>query len=536
METIVRNTLRYTALAALSIGIAVTAPNNLAAQDLRIGLSAEPTAMDPHYHALTPNNAVLSQIFEHLVEMDATQRMKPGLAESWKVLPDGVTWEFKLRKSAKWHDGTPFTADDVIFSFERVPNVANSPGSFAYATKGKTLKKIDDHTLHISTGATSPLTPNDVANVFIVSSKHARGATTPDFNSGKATVGTGPFRFKQFTPGDRIVLERNPDYWGTKPQWNTVTYKPIKAGPARTAALLAGDVDAIEDVATADIERLKKDAKVTLAQTASNRSIFFHMDQFRDDSPYVKAKDGSTIKNVFLDKRVRLAVSKAINRDAIVSRVMEGAAVPASQYLPEGYFGIAPGLKPVAYDPEGAKRLLAEAGLANGFKLTIHGPNGRYTNDVKVMEAVAQMLTRIGVETTIEAIPPGPFFTRASTGAKGQPEFSFALLGWSPGTGENSGALKPQLATFNRDKGTGTANRGRYSNPALDAMIDEALTIVDDQKRGTLLAKATQLAVDDTAWIPLHYQINTWALRKGLTMVPRSDEQTLAASVVRQTP
>ena len=503
-----------------------------AAQELKIGLSAEPSAMDPHYHALTPNNAVLNQIFEHLVEMDDKQRMLPGLAESWKVLPDGVTWEFKLRRSVSWHDGSPFTVDDVIFSFERVPNVANSPGTFAYATKGKSLKKVDDHTLHITTGNPSPLMPNDMAAVFIVSKKHGLGALTPDYNSGKAAIGTGPFRFKQYTPGDRIVFERNSDYWGQKPAWASVTYKPIKAGPARTAALLAGDVDLIEDVPTADIERLKTDAKLTLAQTPSNRSIYFHMDQFRDDSPFVKAKDGSAIKNVLRDKRVRLALAKSINRDAIVSRVMEGAAEPASQYLPEGYFGIAPGLKPIAYDPEGAKKLLAEAGLPNGFKLTIHGPNGRYTNDVKVIEAVAQMFTRIGIETAIEAVPPGPFFTRASTGAGGQPEFSFMLVGWSPSTGENSGALRPQLATFDRDKGTGTANRGRYSNPALDAMIEEALTIVDDTKRAALLAKATLLAVEDTAWIPLHYQFNTWAMRKGLKIAPRSDEQTFAASVL----
>jgi peptide/nickel transport system substrate-binding protein len=311
----------------------------------------------------------------------------------------------------------------------------------------------------------------------------------------------------------------------------SLTFKPIKAGPARTAALLAGDVDLIEDVPTADIERLRKEPKVDIAQTPSNRSIYFHMDQWREDTPFAKAKDGSAIKNPFRDKRVRMAITKAINREAIVSRVMEGIAVPASQYLPEGYFGIAPGLKPVAYDPEGAKKLLAEAGFANGFKLVMHGPNGRYTNDVKVMEAAAQMLTRIGIETTLEAVPPGPFFTRASTGANGQPEFSFMLVGWSPSTGENSGALRPQLGTFDRDKGSGTANRGRYSNPVFDAVVNEALTVVDDRKRAELLAKATLLVVEDVAWIPLHYQINTWATRKGLKLVPRSDETTLAIGI-----
>jgi peptide/nickel transport system substrate-binding protein len=521
--------IRRTAALAAAASLALAAP--LAAQDLRLGIAAEPSSLDPHYHALSPNISLQSHVFEKLVSADAKETLQPQLAESWKVLPDGITWEFKLRRGVTWHDGSPFTADDVLYAFERVPSVPNSPGLFSYATKGKTLTRIDDHTVHISTGAPSPLTPNDMTAVFIVPKKHAATATTADFNSGKGAIGTGPFKFAEYIPGDRIVFTRNDAYWGSKPAFAKVTFKPIKAGPARTAALLAGDVDLIDDVPTADIERLKGDAKVELHQAASNRSIFFAMDQFRDDSPFVKAKDGSTIKNPLRDKRVRLALSKAINREAIVQRVMEKAAIPASQYLPEGYFGILQGAKPVAYDLDGAKKLLAEAGFPNGFKLTLHGPNGRYTNDVKVIEAVAQMFTRVGIETAIETIPPGPFFTRASTGLNGQPEFSMMLLGWSPSSGENSGALKPQLMSFNRDKGTGTANRGRYSDPAFDKIVDEALQTVDDAKRAALLADATKRAIDDTAWIPLHYQINTWASRKGLAYTARSDEYTLAMGV-----
>jgi peptide/nickel transport system substrate-binding protein len=516
-------------IAALACCIGWAAP--AVAQDLRIGIAAEPTSMDPHYHALSPNISLHWNVFERLIATDAKEQHLPQLATQWTVLADGITWEFKLRQGVKWHDGSPFTADDVVYSAERVPNVPNSPGLFSYATKGKTFKKIDDHTVHISTGAPSPLTPNDMSAVFIVAKAYAATATSADFNSGKAMIGTGPYKFAEYVPGDRVTLTRNDAYWGDKPTWAKVLVKPIKAGPARTAALLAGDVDLIEDVPTADIERLRKDDKVEVHQTASNRSIYFAMDQFRDDSPFVRAKDGSVIKNALRDKRVRLALSKAINRDAIVSRVMETAAIPASQYLPEGYFGIVQGAKPVGYDVEGAKKLLAEAGLPNGFKLTLHGPNGRYTNDVRVLEAAAQMFTRIGIETTIETLPPGPFFTRASTGAGGLPEFSMMLVGWSPSTGENSGALRPQLTTFDRDKGTGTANRGRYSNAALDALVAEALLTVDNPKRADLLARATQLAIDDTAWIPLHYQINTWASRKDITFVPRSDELTLIKTV-----
>ena len=200
----------------------------------------------------------------------------------------------------------------------------------------------------------------------------------------------------------------------------------------------------IEDMPTADIERLKKDPKVEISQATSNRLVYFFIDHARDVTPFAKGKDGAEIKNPLKDKRVRQAMSKAINGRRSSSRVMEGAAIPAGQFLPDGYFGVSPKLKPVAYDADGAKKLLADAGLPNGFKLTLHTPNGRYTNDVKIAEAVAQMLTRVGIETALEALPPAVFFTRASHGGPdNSPEFSFILVGWVTGTGENSGSLVP---------------------------------------------------------------------------------------------
>jgi len=514
---------------AVCLGLAASI-NSTAAQELKIGLAAEPSALDPHFHNLTPNNALLSHVFERLVETDAKNKLVPGLAESWNTISD-TTWEFKLRKGVKWHDGSPFTADDVVFTFERAPNVPNSPSSFAAMVKGKTVKKIDDHTIQISTAAPYPLMPNDLSNLLIVSKKHGTGAKTEDYNSGKAAIGTGPFKFAEYVPGDRIVFIRNDAYWGNKAQWAKVTMRPIKAGPARVAALLAGDVDLIEDTPTPDIERLKKEPKVELSQTVSRRVIYFHMDQFREVSPFIKAKDGGAIKNPLKDVRVRRALSLAINRDAIVSRVMEGVAIPAGQLLAEGFFGVSPNVKPPKYDPEGAKKLLAEAGFPNGFKMTLHSPNGRYTNDVKIAEAVAQMLTRIGVETSLETLPPAVFFSRASTGANGEPEFSFILVGWGSDTGETSSPLRALLGTFNKEKGSGSANRGRYSNPELDKLIDQALATVDDAKRQATLAKAVEVAMGDVGLIPSHYQINTWAVRKGLSYEARTDEYTLAMSV-----
>ncbi len=515
--------------ASLSFATAISA----SAQELKMALSAEPSAMDPHFHNLTPNNALTSHLYDRLVHFDAKQTPVPGLATSWKTLDD-LTWEFKLRMGVKFHDGSPFTADDVIFSMERAPNVENSPGSFALYVRGKTFTKVDEHTVRVTTKEPYPLMPNDMATIAIISKKAATGAKTDDFNAGKAAIGTGPFKFSEFVKGDRYVVVRNDDYWGGKPKWEKVTIRPIKTGPARVASLLAGDVDVIEEVPTKDIARLQGDGKVALGQGLSNRVIFFHMDQWRDESPFITGHDGGKIKNPLKDVRVRRALSKAVNRQAIVDRLMEKAAVPASQFLADGFFGVSKNLKPEAFDPEGAKKLLAEAGFPKGFKLTLHSPNGRYINDARMAEAVAQMFTRIGVETKVETMPSAVYFNRASAGANGMPEFSFMLLGWGAGTGEVSSPLKSLVATFDKVKGMGTANRGRYSSPVLDKAIDDALSTVDDAKRGELLAKASEIALGDVAVIVSHYQLNTWATRRGLKYEPRTDEYTVATSVSDQ--
>jgi peptide/nickel transport system substrate-binding protein len=458
----------------------------------------------------------------------------PGLALSWKPTDD-LTWEFKLRKGVKFHDGTDFTADDVVCTFERAPNVPNSPASFGTYIKGKTVVKVDDYTVHFKTAEPYPVMGNDVSTIPIISDSVGCGASTEDFNSGKAAVGTGPFKFVSYKPGESIVMTRNDAYWGDKSPWSEIEFRPIKSGPSRVAALLAGDVDMIAGVPTTDIETLKKNDKVTLSQGVSNRVIYLHMDQFREDSPFIHAHGGGKIKNPLLDLRVRKAISMAINRDAIVDRVMEGVAIKAGQLLPEAFFGISPNLKPVEYDPKGAKALLAEAGYPDGFEMTIHGPNDRYLNDAKIAEAIGQMLTRVGIKTAVETMPRSVYFSRASTGGEGgQPEFSFILVGWGAGSGESSSPLKSLIHTYNKAGGFGAANRGRYSNKDVDAAIEEALRTVDDPKRQDLLAKATEMSINDVAIIPTHFQVNTWASRKGIKYIARTDEYTNATGVVRE--
>lgn len=501
------------------------------AETLTIGYGSEPSSVDPHYHNLTPNNSMSAHIFSRLIEQDEKQRLTPGLATSWKPIDD-LTWEFKLRKGVKFHDGSDFNADDVMATVKRAPNVPNSPSSFALYLKGKTFEKVDDYTIRVKSEEPYPLMAVDVSTIHIISDK-AVDASTEDFNTGKASAGTGPYKFVEWVPGDRLVLERNEAYYGTKPIWDKVVYKPIKAGPARVAALLAGDVDFIDNVPTIDIARLQKDPNLSLSQGISNRIIYLHLDQFREETPDITAKDGSKIKNPLLDPKVRKALSKAISRELIVERVMEGVAIPAGQLLPEGFFGVSPNLKPDAYDPEGAKKMLAEAGYPNGFKMKVHGPNDRYINDAKILEAVAQMFSRIGIETSVETMTKSVFFKRASAGGPDKtPEFSLVLVGWGSGTGEASSPLKSLLATYNKEKGMGSSNRGRHSSAKMDAVLDEALATVDDDKRAALLAKATDIAIgEEQGIIPLHYQVNTWAAKKGLTYNARTDERTYAMGV-----
>lgn len=510
------------AIMALCIAAAASAAS--LAQSITIGLGGDITAFDPHYHNVGPNNAATAHVFERLVQMDERQRLVPGLALSWKPIDD-LNWEFKLRRGVKWHDGSEFTAEDALFSFDRVPKVPNSPSSFStYVRPIKTAKAVDAYTLLLTTEKPHPLLPNDLTTVSIVSKKAATGASTEDFNSGKATVGTGPYKFVRFAKGDRVELVRNDAWWGGKTPWEKATLRILTNDPARVAALLAGDIQAIENVPTADMTRLKNDKGLAISRVGSNRLIYLHLDSNRDVSPFVTDKQGKPLaKNPLKDARVRKAISLALNRDAIVSRVMEGEAVAAGQPLPDGYPGTSKALKPDKFDAAQAKKLLAEAGYPDGFRITIHAPNNRYVNDEQIAQAVAQMLTRAGIATKVEAMPSSVFFTRAT-----KLDFSLMLLGWSAGSGEMSDSLRPLLGTFDAKKGWGNANRGRYSNSKFDAMLDDALVTINDAKREALLARATEIAMADQGIVPLHFQMNTWATKKQLTYTPRTDEYTLA--------
>ena len=527
--------LRGLAVAALAAIPALP----LAAQELRIGLASEPSSADPHFHNLGPNNQLRRNIFESLVGTDAAQQLTPLLAESWEPVSD-TSWQFNLRSDVTFSDGSPFDAYDVVYTVCRIPGVPDSPSLFTTYTGGITGMEVPDpHTLIVHSAQPYPLMPTEFSTFGIISAR-ANGVdvasltfspegcgedmpvpATQAFNDGTAAIGTGPFLLESFRRGEGIELVRNPDYWGEAAPWERVTMLPLTSEGPRVAALIAGDVDFIENPPLQDLERLRADDDLRVVQGISNRVIYIHLDHAQVPSPMITGTDGA---NPLQDIRVREALTIAINRDAIVERIMGGVAVAAGELLPPGMFGAHEDgdLPPRGFDAERAQALLAEAGYPNGFGITIGTPNDRYINDAQVAQAVAQMWARIGVATEIDASTASTFFSRRNAF-----EFSAYLAGWGAGTGEMSSPLRALLATRNSDLGLGGTNRGQYSNPAMDEVLLEALRTVDDTERENLLRQASRMAMDDYAIIPLHYEVTPWAMRAAVNYEPRADQYTL---------
>jgi peptide/nickel transport system substrate-binding protein len=328
-------------------------------------------------------------------------------------------------------------------------------------------------------------------------------------------------------PNQEIVLKANFGYWGGEEPWETVTFKQLPNAAARVAALLSGDVQLIEAVPTADIPALSKNAKVELVSRISNRLIYIAMEQGNSQAPSVTDKAGKPLtQNPFKDVRVRRALSLAIARDALSSRIMEGRSMPAAQILPDGFAGVSRALKPDKLDIAASRKLLTEAGYPNGFALTLHATNNRYINDEKLAQAIAQMWSRAGIDTKVETAPSSVFFTRAT-----KREFGAFMAGWGGETGEAGASLKAMLATNDTARGTGTTNRGRYSNAEFDKALTRALTTMDNPQREALLATANEIAFRDVGIIPVHYEVSTWAVAKGYTAKARTDQYTLAMEV-----
>ena len=515
------------ALRAAVVAAALAAPlaGPAGAQNLTIATGGSVTSVDPHFFNAAPNSSLALHFFETLVDRTHDAQLQPGLATEWRAVAPTV-WEFKLRPGVTWHDGRPFTADDVVFTLSRVPNVPNSPGGFTgFIRSIQRTEVVDPLTIRFHTSYPNPILPTEIASIFMISRHVGEGATTEDYNAGRAAIGTGPFRFVSHRQGDRTEMQRNDAHWGTRQHWQRVSYRFIANDPARSAALLAGDVDVIDQVASADLTRLRREARVAVSETQGLRVVYLMPDFSRTGPvPGVTDNNGQPLaQNPFHDVRVRRALNMAIARDAIAERVMEGQATPNAQWLPAGVYSHNPEVVVRPADLDGARRLLAEAGFPQGFRLTLTTPNDRFPNDSRIAQAVAQSWTRIGVQTQVDALPWATFSTNSARQAYGM-----RLTSWGSVTAEASYMLVNIMMTFDRERRTGASNQSRFSSAELDTMTNRAAAIMDDAEREKALRDIVKWVAENAPIMPIVQLNHTWASRRPITYQARMDERTTA--------
>lgn len=505
------------------------------AADLKIGYKAEATSADPHV-LNAANRNLWVHVYESLVRQDEQLRPAPSLAMSWRAI-NPTTWEFKLRPNVKFHDGSPLTAEDVKYSLERAMNLEGPRTYRSYLKSVDSVSVAGPLTVHVKTTEVSPTLPDNLSLISILPKSLGNKVSEESFTNGKSAIGTGPYKYVSWTNGQQVLLSKNANYWGEKEPWDNVAFRFIGREPARASALLSGSVDLI-DAATSNLtDSFESSGKIDIVSVTSYMVNYLYMDQFRDNSPFVKANDGSPMnKNPLRDLKVRKALMHAVYRDGIIKFLMKGDAVASEQIVREGFFGYDPTLKLPEYDLAKAKALLAEAGYPDGFRLTIHCSNNRYINDAKMCEALGQVFTQIGVKTEISTMPFSVYQGRAISGANGDPEFSVFMFGSGALTGDSLTGLTSIIHTVDKKGGWGANNYARYSNKEVDALIEKASQTLDNKAREALQKQAQKMALEDGAIIPLVHLKSAWAMRKGLTIKPRADGFTLAMNIREASP
>jgi len=515
-------------LRLLAIGAAVGClmqPSLALSKDLRIGFDLPTNSMDPHYHTGPKNNMVNSHIFEALVKRDDKGVPQPQLAESWSLV-DPTTWEFKLRENVRFHDGTPFTTDDVIFSYERAPNVPNALLSFKTYTKSiERLEKVDDHTLRIHTKGEAPGLPLDLSFILIISKKNGEAATTADYNTGAATIGTGPYKFVSFSPAESTVVERNDDYWGKKEPWDKVIFKMMPVAASRVAALLSNDVDLIESVPPNDLDRLEKNSDVSVIKTATSRIIYYTFDV--TDEPlkgtHMSDIDGNPLTtNPLSDPKVREALKLAISTAQMKQSILQGLAQINGQYVPEGYLGYNEAIEPWVADAAKARQLLEESGWGpNKFKMVLSTWNAAFPNSDAAVEAIAQSWTQIGIPTSVFRAP-----YPAWEALRQQRKLGPLMVYYSNPSSEADVMYTSVL--HSREGNFGALNPTRDSNAEVDKLIEASVAMMDRAARAKTLAEASRIAVSDNIVVPLWMTVDLMAARSDITYHARPDRYIFA--------
>jgi peptide/nickel transport system substrate-binding protein len=506
------------ALAVIASGAMLSVAN---AKTIRIGNQGDVLSMDPHSLNESLLLSVTGNVYEGLTARNKDLSLTPGLATSWKQTSPTV-WRFELRKGVKFHDGTPFTADDVVFSFGRAAGDGSDMRS--YTNDIKEVRKVGDFAVEFETKTPFPILPDVFTLVYIMSKKWSEDnqATKPvDRRKGIENAasfranGTGPFRVRERQPDVKTSFVRSGNYWG-KIDGNVteVVYTPIRNDSTRVAALISGEIDVMEPVPVQDVARVNASANAKALQGPELRTIFLGMDQKRDELLYSSVKG----KNPFKDKRVRQAFYQAIDVEGIKRSVMRGASNPIALMVTPGVNGFDTNLnKRLPYDTDAAKKLLADAGYPNGFEVTMNCPNDRYVNDGEICQAVAANLSRIGVKINLQAETKGTYFPKIL-----RRDTSFYLLGWQPSTYDAHNPLNALMRCVD-DKGSGQFNLGAYCNPKVDELILKIQSETDKAKRQALISEAFKLHMDDVGHIPLHQQFLAWGVSKKVDLVQLAD-------------
>jgi peptide/nickel transport system substrate-binding protein len=513
---------RLVAALAATAALACAVPAAMA-QTLRWAAQNDILTLDPHSQNHATTNAIMMHAYEGLTRYNAQYQIEPALATKW-TFTSPTQVRFELRKGVKFHDGTPFTADDVIFSFGRIRQPQGTMG--IYVTGVSEIKKIDDHTVDFVMSAPNPLLLRNIVDFRIMSKAWSEKNNTAKVQDYKAkeenyasrhVMGTGPYKITGWTPEQRITMTINNDWWDKHTgNIKEVIYTPIKSDPTRVAALLSGDVDMLTDLPTQDVARLRADPKLKILDGPEVRTIYLAPDLGSPELKYSNVKG----KNPFTDKRVRQALSMAIDRATIQRSIMRGLSVPAGLMVAPGVNGHEVALDtPTRFDADGAKKLLAEAGYPDGFELRLNCPNNRYVNDEEICQAIVAMWARIGVKTSLAAENMATFIQKVQNF-----DSSIYLLGWGVATYDAQYTLQSLIRT--RSTGAdGNFNFSKISDPVVDRLTDAMKTETDVAKRNAMIREALVRTRDEVLTIPLHHQVRPWAMKQSVTTSHRSDDR-----------
>ena len=494
------------------------------AKTLKWAFQGDLMSLDPHSLNETFLIGFLGNVYEGLVRRGPDLEIQPALAESWEIL-EPTRWRFHLRKNVKFHNGNPFTADDVVFSYKR----AMSEGS-DFKTKVSTVKKVikvDDYTVDFITKDPNPILISEWSAWFIMDKEwcEKHGATeSTNIKSGKENYatrhenGTGPFIVVERQKDVKTVLKPFKDWWD-KPKHNLseVIFTPIASDATRVAALLSGEIDMMYPVPVQDIGRVNKNPGTSVLVGPELRTIFLGMNQTYDELPCSNIKG----KNPLKDVRVRKAIYQAIDIKAIQKKIMRGLSEPSALMIsPKLFPAYAKDFKRYPYDPAAAKKLLAEAGYPNGFTMCMDSPNNRYVNDEQIAQAVVSMLAKVGIKVNLKAQPKAQYFKKVLAY-----DTEFYLLGWTPSSFDSWNVLYNLINTRDEKTGRGKFNLGGYSNPKIDALTDKILSETDIAKRDKMIKEAYMLLHQDVGYIPLHQQSLAWGKKDTVSLVQRADNQ-----------